>query len=87
MGLSLLSMIRRSMLTSKQPSMATMNVPKGYFAVYVGEEQKERLVVPISFLNHQWLQDLLRCSKEKFGSTHFTRFYGFLLASTDDHVK
>ncbi|KAB2604638.1 hypothetical protein D8674_037958 [Pyrus ussuriensis x Pyrus communis] len=70
MGLSLLSIIRRSILTSKQSSMASTNVPKGHFAVYVGEEQKRRLVVPISYLNHQWFQDFLRCSEEKFGFTH-----------------
>jgi SAUR family protein len=27
------------------------SVPKGYFAVYVGEDQKKRFVVPTSYLN------------------------------------
>ncbi|CAN6544572.1 unnamed protein product [Malus baccata var. baccata] len=60
MGLSLLSIIRRSLLTGKQSRMSTANVPKGHFAVYVGEEQKKRL----------WFKDLLSCSEEKFGFTH-----------------
>ncbi|TQE02422.1 hypothetical protein C1H46_011947 [Malus baccata] len=51
--------------------MTTTNVPKGHFAVYVGEEQKKKFVVPMSYLNHQWFQDLLSC-EEKFGFTHRT---------------
>ncbi|BFG42234.1 hypothetical protein CerSpe_285080 [Prunus speciosa] len=70
MGISLISIIRRSLVMSKQSSMAKTIVPKGHFAVYVGEEQKKRLVVPISYLNHQWFKDLLSCSEEKFGFTH-----------------
>ncbi|MFS8024912.1 hypothetical protein Hanom_Chr16g01468861 [Helianthus anomalus] len=26
---------------------ASMDIPKGYFAIYVGEQQKKRFVVPI----------------------------------------
>ncbi|KAB2091776.1 hypothetical protein ES319_A03G216500v1, partial [Gossypium barbadense] len=33
-------------------------VPKGYFAVYVGENQK-RFVIPVSFLSRPLFQDLL----------------------------
>ncbi|KAK2392913.1 auxin-responsive protein SAUR21 [Trifolium repens] len=35
------------------------NVPKGHVAVYVGESQKKRFVVPISYLNHPSFLDLL----------------------------
>lgn len=48
-------------------SMARPNVPKGHFAIYVGDEEKKRLVVPISYLNSQWFRDLLRCAEEEFG--------------------
>ena len=37
------------MFTAKQGAEAK-NVPKGYLAVYVGEAQKKRFVVPISYL-------------------------------------
>ncbi|XVF45415.1 hypothetical protein PTKIN_Ptkin02bG0204000 [Pterospermum kingtungense] len=46
-------------------------VPKGYFAVYVGENQK-RFVIPVSFLNHPLFQDLLGLSEEEFGYSHPT---------------
>ncbi|KAG5247860.1 auxin-responsive protein [Salix suchowensis] len=32
-------------------------VPKGYFAVYVGESQKKRFTLPISFLNQPSFQE------------------------------
>ncbi|XVF45423.1 hypothetical protein PTKIN_Ptkin02bG0204700 [Pterospermum kingtungense] len=46
-------------------------VPKGYFAVYVGENQK-RFVIPVSFLNRPLFQDLLGLSEEEFGYNHPT---------------
>lgn len=48
-------------------------VPKGYFAVYVGEESQEmkkRFVVPISYLKHPSFQDLLFKAAEEFGFDH-----------------
>ena len=43
------------------------NTPKGYFAVYVGEVQKKRLLVPISYLKNPSFQNLLSRAKEEFG--------------------
>ncbi|KAG4160223.1 hypothetical protein ERO13_D02G222300v2 [Gossypium hirsutum] len=43
--------------------ISSKKVPKGYFAVYVGENQK-RFVIPVSFLNQPLFQDLL-CSQNK----------------------
>ncbi|KAJ4827128.1 glutamate N-acetyltransferase, partial [Turnera subulata] len=34
-------------------------VPKGYLAVYVGEDQKNRFIIPISYLNQPLFQELL----------------------------
>nr|CAN62606.1 hypothetical protein VITISV_016867 [Vitis vinifera] len=48
----------------------TANVPKGHFAVYVGESQKKRFVIPISYLNHPLFQDLLHRAEEEFGFDH-----------------
>ncbi|CAH2072467.1 unnamed protein product [Thlaspi arvense] len=46
------------------------DVPKGYFAVYVGESQKKRYVVPISFLSQPSFQHLLRKAEDEFGFDH-----------------
>lgn len=49
---------------------ANTNLPKGYFAVYVGENQKKRFVVPVSYLWHPSFQDLLSRPEEEFGFDH-----------------
>ena len=46
------------------------NVPKGYFAVYVGEVLKKRLLVPISYLKNPSFQNLLTQAEEEFGFYH-----------------
>ncbi|XP_060212798.1 auxin-responsive protein SAUR50-like [Lycium barbarum] len=46
-----------------------MDVPKGHFAVYVGEN-RTRYIVPISFLTHPEFQCLLHCAEEEFGFDH-----------------
>lgn len=51
-------------------NLMSRNVPKGYFAVYVGEEQKKRFLVPISYLKEPAFQDLLRMAKEEYGFDH-----------------
>ncbi|EOX97812.1 Auxin-induced SAUR protein [Theobroma cacao] len=51
--------------------VSAKKVPKGYFAVYVGENQK-RFVIPVSFLNQPSFQDLLDLSEEEFGYSHPT---------------
>ncbi|CAI0438304.1 unnamed protein product [Linum tenue] len=45
------------------------DVPKGHFAVYVGEK-RSRYIVPISFLTHPEFQFLLRRAEEEFGFDH-----------------
>ncbi|XP_049405205.1 auxin-induced protein 15A-like [Solanum stenotomum] len=51
-------------------SSTTGDVPKGHFAVYVGEKQKKRFVIPISFLSQPLFQDLLSQAEEEFGFDH-----------------
>lgn len=46
------------------------DVLKGHFAVYVGETEKKRYVVPIAYLNHPSFQDLLQKAEEEFGFQH-----------------
>ena len=48
-----------------------MDVPKGYLAVYVGEEMK-RFVISISLLNQPSFQELLNQAEEQFGYDHPT---------------
>lgn len=52
-------------------SSAVDDVPKGHFAIYVGEEEEEekkkRFVVPISYLKQPLFQDLLFKAAEEFG--------------------
>uniref|UniRef100_A0A7N0T1S5 Small auxin up regulated protein n=1 Tax=Kalanchoe fedtschenkoi TaxID=63787 RepID=A0A7N0T1S5_KALFE len=46
------------------------DAPKGHLVVYVGEMEKKRFVVPISFLKHPPFLKLLRQSEEEFGYDH-----------------
>ncbi|XAR57972.1 hypothetical protein NMG60_11026295 [Bertholletia excelsa] len=47
------------------------DVPKGHFAVYVGEN-RTRYIVPISWLTHPEFQSLLERAEEEFGFCHDT---------------
>ncbi|XXG74944.1 hypothetical protein AAC387_Pa07g3551 [Persea americana] len=46
-----------------------LDVPKGHFAVYVGEK-RSRFIVPISYLSHPEFQSLLQRAEEEFGFDH-----------------
>lgn len=48
-----------------------MDVPKGHFAVYVGEN-RTRYIVPISHLSNPQFQRLLQQAEEEFGFDHGT---------------
>ncbi|KAI3981658.1 hypothetical protein MKX01_017196 [Papaver californicum] len=66
MGFNLTSKIlRRSASKGKNDEMV---IPKAHFAIFVGETQfKKRFVVPISYLNHSCVQELLNQAGEEFG--------------------
>ncbi|KAL0384003.1 UNVERIFIED_CONTAM: Indole-3-acetic acid-induced protein ARG7 [Sesamum radiatum] len=63
-------MLRRSLSTEKRSSSTVTEVPKGYFAVYVGESEKKRFVIPVSYLNQSRFQDLLCQAEEEYGFQH-----------------
>ncbi|KAG0474813.1 hypothetical protein HPP92_014499 [Vanilla planifolia] len=46
-----------------------VDVPKGHFAVYVGQNRR-RFIVPIAFLNHPEFRRLLQAAEEEFGFHH-----------------
>ncbi|KAK9065543.1 hypothetical protein SSX86_014944 [Deinandra increscens subsp. villosa] len=60
---------RRSFSNGRSTS-TSMDIPKGYFAVYVGEEEKRRFVVPVSLLCQPEFQELLHLAEEEFGYNH-----------------
>ncbi|KAK6946311.1 Small auxin-up RNA [Dillenia turbinata] len=71
MGLRLPAVLQaKKILLRSLTNSPNANVPKGYLAVYVGEMEKKRFVVPISYLNQPSFQDLLRKAEEEFGYDH-----------------
>ncbi|KAI3446204.1 hypothetical protein Pfo_002869 [Paulownia fortunei] len=63
-------MLRRSLSSEKRSTSTGNEVPKGHFAVYVGESERKRFVIPVSYLNHPSFQDLLCQAEEEFGFHH-----------------
>ncbi|CAN6848320.1 unnamed protein product [Brassica oleracea var. botrytis] len=51
-------------------SKKTVSAPKGFLVVYIGEDNKKRHLVPISYLNQPSFQALLSKSEEEFGFDH-----------------
>ncbi|XP_062080104.1 uncharacterized protein LOC133784847 [Humulus lupulus] len=62
--------LRRSLSSIKEADFNSKTIPRGYFAVYVGEEQKKRFVVPLLYLNEPAFQELLSMAEEEFGYEH-----------------
>ncbi|BAT91014.1 hypothetical protein LR48_Vigan08g179200 [Vigna angularis] len=61
--------IRKASLPAIQASSKAVDVPKGYLAVYVGDQMK-RFMIPVSYLNQPLFQDLLSQTEEDFGYEH-----------------
>ncbi|KAG2397966.1 hypothetical protein LR48_Vigan08g180600 [Vigna angularis] len=61
--------IRKASLPVIQASSKSVDVPKGYLAVYVGDQMK-RFMIPVSYLNQPSFQDLLSHTEGDFGYEH-----------------
>ncbi|KAE8663541.1 Auxin-induced protein 6B [Hibiscus syriacus] len=73
---------------SYQTSSAVNVVQKGHFAVYVGDEEKNRrFVVPISYLKHPLFQALLNQAEEEFGFDHHTVGRLLVPCAEDEFIK
>ncbi|KDP27610.1 hypothetical protein JCGZ_19615 [Jatropha curcas] len=70
MAIRLPSVLRTSTVASRKSASRSFDVPKGFIAVYVGETEKKRYIVPISYLNHPSFQDLLSRAEEEYGFDH-----------------
>ncbi|KAF5764441.1 putative small auxin-up RNA [Helianthus annuus] len=53
-----------------QSSSHVIDVPKGHFSVYVGENSLKRFIVPLAYLKHPSFQTLLNLAEEEFGYAH-----------------
>ncbi|XP_047312674.1 auxin-responsive protein SAUR23-like [Impatiens glandulifera] len=58
--------IRRALSTSLSVDV----VPKGHLAVYVGETERKRYIVQVSYLKYSSFQSLLYKGEKEFGFDH-----------------
>ncbi|XP_042004005.1 auxin-responsive protein SAUR20-like [Salvia splendens] len=63
-------MLRRSLSSERRSASPRNEASKGHVAVYVGESEKKRFVIPLSYLNHPSFQELLFQAEEEFGFHH-----------------
>ncbi|CAH1427416.1 unnamed protein product [Lactuca virosa] len=61
--------LRRS-LSNRSSTTKSMETPKGYLAIYVGEQEKKRFVVPVWLLSQPAFQELLDLAEHEFGCVH-----------------
>ncbi|ESR36799.1 SAUR-like auxin-responsive protein family [Citrus sinensis] len=73
MGIRLPSVIlsnAKQVLKLQNNAKNQCGVPKGHVAVYVGELEKKRFVVPLTYVSHPPFVDLLKRAEEEFGFHH-----------------
>ncbi|KMZ64756.1 SAUR-like auxin-responsive protein family [Zostera marina] len=63
------TILQRSFSLRKVTQDEEVSVPKGHFAVYVGENEK-KFSVPIAYLKHPSFLSLLKDAEEEFGLDH-----------------
>ncbi|KAL6578824.1 hypothetical protein OROMI_009040 [Orobanche minor] len=63
--------IRQILRCSLSSERRSGEVPKGHVPIYVGEKEKKRFVIPVSYLNHPSFQELLFQAEEEFGMGNY----------------
>ncbi|ERN08546.1 hypothetical protein AMTRI_Chr11g98270 [Amborella trichopoda] len=61
--------VKKQIVNWFSTAQAAPDVPKGHFAVYVGENRR-RFVIPTSYLKTSLFQSLLQRAEEEFGFEH-----------------
>ncbi|KAF3435833.1 hypothetical protein FNV43_RR22925 [Rhamnella rubrinervis] len=82
MGFPISAIVKAKKNLIRSRSLKGSDVPKGYFAVYVGESEKKRFVIPISLLKEPSFQDLLSQTEEEYGYEH--AMGGITIACSED---
>lgn len=59
--------LREALLDQPAAAEEEGGVPKGYFAVYAGEESRRRFVVPTGYLREPAFRDLMERAADEFG--------------------
>ncbi|KAL2926185.1 Auxin-responsive protein SAUR21 [Bienertia sinuspersici] len=67
---SIISNARQILKSHSNQAKIHKEVPKGHIAVYVGESEIKRYVVPLTYLSHPSFQNLLRHAEEEYGYHH-----------------
>ncbi|KAM6554669.1 hypothetical protein CsatB_015431 [Cannabis sativa] len=70
MGFRFASLVHAKQLIQR-PFSSTKDIPKGFVAVYVGDESRmKRFVIPVAYLNQPSFQHFLSQAEEEFGFDH-----------------
>ncbi|GFP85964.1 auxin-induced protein x10a [Phtheirospermum japonicum] len=64
--MAICQMLTRSLSSEKR----SIEVLKGHFTVYVGQNKKKRFVIPVSYLNYHLFPELLFQAEEEYGFDH-----------------
>ena len=62
--------LQRSFSNASKAASMPLDIPKGHLAVYVGENEKKRFVVPVSLLSQPSFQELLIQAEDEYGFDH-----------------
>ena len=62
--------IRQILKRSFSNERRSAEVPKGHIAIYVGDNERKRFVIPVAYLNQPSFQELLFQAEEEFGFHH-----------------
>ncbi|RHN61397.1 putative small auxin-up RNA [Medicago truncatula] len=74
---------RLASFSANRSASKSVDVPKGYLAVYVGEKQT-RYLIPVSYLSQPSFQGLLSQVEEEFGYDH--PMGGLTIPCTEDDL-